>query len=224
MDILEREIKVARGLKTCCVAMEVPAGQPGDIPPVVFFLRDKEWVSVLMAHHVDRDEGLRLILMGAAAYRSTAAVWLADTHFSNQRENPKTGKKWGPGEMQNACDHEGACDIGVIQDALNLVHFDGMRFYMINLPYHVDKDSAEVHWVADIDLGPALEVRGRIPNTLRTAFETEPPFDPPELDQILGPMLPGHRDKLLDKAVDLSFSSIGINVLAPDKLITEFVA
>lgn len=128
---------------------------PGDITPVVAFERDEKFAVVAFASEVNRDEGLRIADVGAVGFGADALWWCADIHFSYSPINPATGKQWGPGEMQHGCDHEGACDLGLIQDALLAIRWhrkEGLTDFN-HLPYNVDKTRHQVIWHAEMSAG-----------------------------------------------------------------------
>lgn len=151
-----------------------------DIPPIVAFERLGHLVAVVFADRVDRDAGLFAVQVGVPGFNADAVVATFDSHYSHSMTNPATGEAWAPGEMQNACDHEGACDIGVTQDALLVTRCERRhtKLTAVNLPYHVDKTSHTVHWL------PAEEVSdkdtafaGLVPDTIRATFEAKPDID-----------------------------------------------
>lgn len=147
-------------------------GGTGDIPPMVFFERAGAIVATAVAPEVDRDQGLAIAEIGIPGFAADAVTWVADTHMAKTPTNPATGKPWGPNEMQNACDNDGACAVGVLQDALLLVRVErhlGMR--TTHLPYDVDKAKRATTWhdVVEFD-AKGMDVQGLIPETLREAF------------------------------------------------------
>lgn len=91
-----------------------------DITPAVYVEVQHPFpVSVVaIAPAIDRDMGLSIAHILATALRPEWISFMADAHTANVPENPATGKPWGPGEMQNACDVEGACSVGMLDDCL----------------------------------------------------------------------------------------------------------
>lgn len=164
-----REIKEN---KVACTSQD----DPGDICPVVFFERDGGFVAAGTAPEVNRDQGLELARVGVRGFAADAIIWCTDAHGANTPINPATGKEWGPGEMQNACDTEGACAVGVLQDVIVVIHYDrvlGSTSYR-SIPYEVDKENRKVDWVdgpewAKADYADGI-VDGYIVSELRRAF------------------------------------------------------
>lgn len=141
-------IGIIRETKELTVAHS-PKEDPGDMCPAVFFERDGALVAVGHAPEVDRDMGLELATVGIRGFAADSVIWCADAHVSNQMDNPATGEPWGPNGMQNACDNEGACLIGVLQDCLMVTSVDrvlGVTNFT-TIPYEVDKETRTVEWV-----------------------------------------------------------------------------
>jgi hypothetical protein len=130
-----------------------PEGDPGDICPAVLFERDGVFVAATTAPVVDRDMGLMAAQIGIPGFAADSVVWAADAHVTNTQINPATGEKWGPNEMQNACDNEGACAVGILRDCILAVHVDrvlGTRGFR-SLTYEVDKAARKVKWTENPD-------------------------------------------------------------------------
>lgn len=73
---------------------------------------------IALAPQIDRDMGLAIAKTLVTATSPDYVTFMADAHAANEMTNPATGKPWAPGEMQNACDVEGACSVGVLDDCL----------------------------------------------------------------------------------------------------------
>lgn len=153
-----------------------------DIQPLIEVWRDGEPILFIMCPNVDRDEGLDAAYYSIRGLAADRIVMMLDAHVTKNMTNPKTGEPWGPGEMQAACDDDGACDIGLITDCLvvNDVSRDG-NFTMHTLPYHVNKDAKEVHWQQEGEHERTMKeddeskLEGLIPSVLRDAF-SKPTF------------------------------------------------
>jgi hypothetical protein len=141
-------IHAIRDIKENTVA-DAPQDDPGDICPLVFFERDGMFVAAGHAPEVNRDQGLELANIGIRGFAADSIIWCTDAHGANTPINPATGKEWGPGGMQNACDNEGACAVGVLHDIVMIIHYDrvlGVMSYQ-SIPYEVDKENHTVDWV-----------------------------------------------------------------------------
>lgn len=148
-----------------------------DLDGLVEVWRDGEPI-VFIVTPIDRDKALDAAHFAVRGFRADRIIVSLDSHYTTQANNPSTGKPWGPGEMQKACDEDGACSLGIITDALviNTVTKDSLTMY--TLPYHVDKDAKQVHWQRNEDTdseGATLE--GLVPDVLRAAFQGRPLID-----------------------------------------------
>lgn len=167
-----------------------------DIPPCVRVIREggTHKVEVIAwAPQINRDMGLKIAEVLSEAIQPDLVYFVADAHVTKSMTNPNTGEQWGPGEMQNLCDNEGACAVGLLDDcmAVTTVWRDG-RVRMESLIYQVDKDAGTVKWFTPIDpekehLGKAFdtasegddkgEARGFIPEVLKSCFEPSELFE-----------------------------------------------
>lgn len=154
-----------------------------DIQPLIEVWRDGGPIMFIMCRNVDRDEGLDAAYFAIRGLAADRIVLMLDAHVTSTMTNPKTGKDWGPGEMQAACDEDGACDLGLITDCLviNDVTRDG-DFTLHTLPYHVNKDAKEVHWQAGehdrhMKEDEEATLQGIVPETLRAAFAEKTFFE-----------------------------------------------
>jgi hypothetical protein len=162
-----------------------------DIPPMIEAWRGDHLLS-LMVQDVDRDEGLKAFGL-VCAMQPSVVTFTTDTHQTQSPTNPKTGERWKEHEMQNLCDNEGACDTGVLIDALMSVAMtpDG-HAAMWTSPYHIHEADRKVMWapheglhfeeepvvweagkegVAAISGG---EIQGLVADRMRQAFSRAP--------------------------------------------------
>lgn len=86
------------------------------VPAVLVVCEDLE--MMVLAPHIDRDLGLHAATTLTAALQPLHVTVMSDAHTTSQPNNPSTGQPWRPGEMQKACDTEGACTAGVLDDCL----------------------------------------------------------------------------------------------------------
>jgi hypothetical protein len=146
---------------------------PGDIAP---FERDGQLLATARASDVDRDEGLAIALIGVSGYHADAVLWVADAHMTTEPINPNTGKPWGPGEMQNACDNDGACAVGLLRDCLLIVRYErGLGItHNTQMPYVVDKEARVVRWDSAERRPEPNTSQGFIVDVLADAFTNTP--------------------------------------------------
>lgn len=119
-----------------------------DISPEVHLYKGDEHLLTMLMNHVSRDEALAAMRLVAPALQANRIFLTVDAHVSSSMTNPKTGERWGPGEMQNACNEDGACDLGIITDCIMTQEFrdDGYNA-IVNRRYHVNHEARQVHWV-----------------------------------------------------------------------------
>lgn len=120
-----------------------------DIPPRVEAYRGGFPLIEIQCLDVDRDRGLHAFRI-AAAMDIQAGTLTTDAHTASTEINPKTGERWGPGEMQQACDDENACDAGLLTDCIATFAMGpkGDRA-LYSAPYHVHKTARTVAWQLD---------------------------------------------------------------------------
>lgn len=209
-------IGLVRATKEQTVARS-PQDDPGDMCPAVLFERDGAFVAAGNAPDVDRDMGLELARVGIRGFAADSIIWCADAHVTNQQVNPATGEPWGPNGMQNACDNEGACLIGVLQDCLMVTCVDralGVTNFQ-TIPYEVDKETRTVDWVEGPEWARAdwLEKgvkNGYIVDVLMRAFSV-PILRHDMIAQDALPLgLPGVQQAMLDEVTVTGLGLIGM--------------
>lgn len=91
-----------------------------DISPAVHVAGETPFPFEIMAiaPQIDRDQGLAIAHILVSTCQPDYVTFMADAHVAVNSINPATGKQWGPGEMQAACDVDGACAVGVLDDCL----------------------------------------------------------------------------------------------------------
>ena len=155
------------------------AGVEGDddLNPMVEVFRAGVLVALIVAPHVDRDQGLHACRIAAVGFSADKISMVMDAHMASAPVNPKTGKEWGPGEMQRACHEDGACAVGLITDCLLVMDaYRTGRIVQSTLPYHVHAEAKTVRWVVDEHVGtldtdtPNNELQGIVPDAVRDAF------------------------------------------------------
>lgn len=146
-----------------------------DIVPTIFAWRDDKMVALIMPDQIDRDKGLHAVLLAAAGLSADVVTLTNDAHVTQSMTNPRTGERWGPGEMQQACDEDGACDVGLITDTLwtAAIGRDG-AIVGHNAPYHVHKGKHTMTWVkndqAMDERNTANRLTGIVPDAMREAM------------------------------------------------------
>lgn len=192
-----------------------------DVPPLIELWRDGDPLLTIFCPDVDRDMALAAIHFAIPRINADRSVSVMDAHVTNEMVNPTTGKPWAPGEMQHACDQEGACDIGTLTDCLAITDYrrDGTHA-MTTLPYHVDKDAKKVHWATDSPHHHEFndgEISGYVPDVIQQAFRANP-----ETIHALPPELPD--DELIVRAlkdaytiIELTRGGYGVAFMATEK-------
>lgn len=185
-----------------------------DLNPHVTVIRGGAVIAVIVAPELDARLGLAAAGAAAVGYAADELVFSADAHLSNSGTNPRTGLPWAPGEMQRLCDNEGACEIGLLTDAM--VSTWATRTGQLAIwtdPYHVDKTARTVAWSPpsgeqlQIEQ-PPLALTGRIPDTLRAVLRA------PTAVAQAGPM----PQRFADLATTATLLDRGFLVLATETL------
>ncbi|HEU0130797.1 MAG TPA: hypothetical protein VFQ85_07380 [Mycobacteriales bacterium] len=147
-----------------------------DLNPHLTVIRGGTVLAVVAAPALDVTLGLSAIGAAAVGYAADELVLSADAHLSHSGTNPRTGRPWAPGEMQRLCDTEGACDLGLLTNAMVSTWANRAgQLAMWTDPYHIDKTARTVTWTPSRAEQLAIEqppftLAGRIPDRLRDAM------------------------------------------------------
>ena len=128
-------------------AVNRPFDDPGDIEPRVVWWRDGQLVAQGFCDRVDRDRGLQMACIGIEGFGADQIDFAVDAHMTDQRFVQQFGRLPDPHELQNLCDNEGACQVGLTTDCIIVQRIwrDG-HTVMISLPYHVDRRRQELEF------------------------------------------------------------------------------
>lgn len=120
----------------------------GDVPPTVIAERDGEVFAVVVGSEVDRNLALKassILRRGGA----DALILILDAHV--RRVDSENGdeflKNYKHGDMQRACDEEGACELGIISDCLVCQRIDtegNITLKILTYSYH--GEGTEFKW------------------------------------------------------------------------------
>lgn len=149
-----------------------------DTPRVITVIPEAAWPVA------PRDAMLYAADVMALCLGADYIVCVYDTHISKSMINPVTGKKWGPGEMQNLCDEQGFCDTGIIRDELvvTAIRRSNRKIRLESLPYHFHRgelmefpDRNIVNeWDRTRSDAEGTHSGGLIPDRLRAAMNRDP--------------------------------------------------
>lgn len=162
-----------------CLADVDERGGISDMTPMIEGYRDGEMIAMVQPLQINRDDALSALPLLVGGLALDAVVLCLDSHYTTSPTNPTTGKPWGPGEMQKACDEDGLCSTQIITDCLMVIeqHRDGYH-RQVALPYHEDKDAKQVHWHDTESIFDSEDsegnVQGRIVDALNHAFGLQP--------------------------------------------------
>jgi hypothetical protein len=209
LDEVTGLIKVTKNF----VVQNMEGDDPGDIAPHVAFERDGQIIGIALSPAIDRDIGLRIAQIGVVGFAADAVYWACDAHVAKQAINPLTGERWKPGEMQNACDAEGLCLNGVLQDALMVVCYrrDEGLTHIRCLPYNVDKAFRSVEWLDEVNLDGGAD--GLVVDGLTEAFSAPPARVAMIARQALPLGLPGEQQGLIDRITIETLRALGVALL-----------
>jgi hypothetical protein len=168
----------------------VEASERGDMPPAIFAERDGKVLCAVFAPQVDRDQALRAAAILRRALAIDSLTIILDAHIRTAKIEDKDEflKKYKHGDMQKACDEEGACERGEISDCLicHRIGQDG-KIQMATLTYsyhgknggvpfawnnYGGEDADQLHLMDENKEGVKLE--GNVPNALRQIIKIEP--------------------------------------------------
>lgn len=158
----------------------VQSTERGDVPPTIIAERNGKVFAIAVAPEVDKKFAFgasHLFRTGAAA---DALVLILDAHIRkvDATQGDEFLENYKHGDMQRACDEEGACDAGVISDCLicHRIEKDG-NITMKVLPYSYHGKGTEFKWTNN-DKYKEEEmpdrVEGLIPDTLRKIMAETP--------------------------------------------------
>lgn len=146
-----------------------------DIQPQVSFFDGDGRLIVSVVANQGRDGALAIARIGTAMTEADVVVLHMDAHVTQSPVNPVTDKPWGPHEMQNLCDHEGACSTGLLTDCIvsQAIFRSDNHVEMVMRKYHGHEKAGGLHWATDTDVliedGNARS-EGLIPDVLREAM------------------------------------------------------
>lgn len=158
------------------------ADENDDLSPSVVFRREDVPIALVIARQVNRDEGLAAVARGVPGFSADEIHLTLDTHMTDRRFYEKYGRTPDPHELQRLCDVEGACELGLITDAMTILRATRAgELEQLCLPYHVHKTARTVHWIDDQvshivsgEDGDGWRLGGIVPDAMREAFLLEP--------------------------------------------------
>lgn len=170
MTVFEKVIEIAKKIKMDWVEKT----DRGDMPPTVFVERGDDVVAAVMAPQVDRDAALQAAHLCRKGFKATGMTMIMDAHVRMEKMPEGTKnieeaeaqsdflKNYKHGDMQKACDEEGACERGDIADCLICTRIDekdNKKAWIMPYSYHGKKDDKPVagpfKWIPD---HPATEL------------------------------------------------------------------
>jgi hypothetical protein len=155
MTNFEKVVEIAKKVKLDWVEKT----DRGDMPPTVFVERGNDVVAIVMAPQVDRDAALIAAAHCRKGFKATAMTLIMDAHVRMEKmpegvkdleEAEKMSdflKKYKHGDMQKACDEEGACERGDIADCLICTRIDDQdnkKCWIMPYSYHGKKEGKPV--------------------------------------------------------------------------------
>ncbi len=171
MDPIEVAARAAWAHKEAACA----AAGDTDIPPHLLPWRAGSPVAAIICPQVDKQQALTAAALAVPGFGADAIAVTVDAHVTATPVNPATGRVWAPGEMQRACDQEGACSAGLLAACLAtlLVRADH-TVELWQRKYRVDKTTGAVHWLDPADRRrehAMTSLTGLVPDTLRDCFD-----------------------------------------------------
>jgi hypothetical protein len=173
--------------------MWVEITERGDMPPTIFGERNGRVLCAVVAPQVDKYQGLQAAAMLRRGLAIDTLTMILDAHIRTGKigQEDEFMKNYKHGDMQKACDEEGACELGLISDCL-VCHRIGqdnkMKMASLTYSYHGKNGGVPFAWnnfggrdedglkvMDENDEGVVLE--GNIPHALRQIIKLEPLTD-----------------------------------------------
>jgi len=170
--------------------MWVEISERGDMPPTIFGERDGRVLCAVIAPQVDKYQGLQAAAMLRRGLAVDTLTMILDAHIRTGKvgQEDEFMKNYKHGDMQKACDEEGACETGLISDCL-ICHRIGqdnkMKMASLTYSYHGKNGGVPFAWnnfggrdadglrlMDETEEGVRLE--GNIPHAMRQIIKLEP--------------------------------------------------
>jgi len=144
----------------------------GDLPPTIIAERNGEVFAIVIASDIDKELALKasdILRHGAGA---DSLVLILDAHVRTMDKDGEDEflKNYKHGDMQRACDEEGACELGLISDCLvcHRIDKDG-KIDCTVMTYSYHGEGTEFKWTDEGEKYPKdmTGVGGYIPDVLR---------------------------------------------------------
>ncbi len=217
--------------------MWVESTERGDMYPTVMVFRDGECLCIVTASDMDRDKGLHAAHIARSGLRADALIAIFDSHVKSipPEEADSFLENYRHGDLQKACDEEGACELGQISDCLTC-HWinDKLESHLKILPYayHGKNGGIPFKWQEFADLKLDSEKvfteafsQGVIPEALHEIMSAKPKIDEiPLLGEIAGNIGLSASKKRWheDRAIFQVFDSLGFVVQAAKKYMEPY--
>jgi hypothetical protein len=161
----------------------------GDVPPVVLPVKNKQILAAIFAPKVDKQYGLHAASILRVGLDADAIYLIMDAHMRSMKPEDEKEflKKYRHGDMQRACDEEGACETGLITDCLMAQVIDSdLRIKMANIPYSYHGKGTTFQWkdkdtVVFDERKAGCSLSGNVPNALRQIMQQKPLSETDEL-------------------------------------------
>jgi hypothetical protein len=141
----------------------------GDVPPTVIAERNGEVFAIVVSPDVDKEMALRasaILRQGGAD--SLTLILDAHVRSVNTKDGDEFLKNYKHGDMQRACDEEGACELGIISDCLICQRIDSSgKITLRILPYDYHGEGTEFKWKEETEQPEGVQYDGYIVETLR---------------------------------------------------------
>ena len=155
----------------------------GDVLPTVIAERNGEVFAIVVAPNVDKEMALRastILRQGGA----DALTLILDAHVRhvNSKDGDEFLKNYKHGDMQRACDEEGACSLGIISDCLICQRIDSSGKVTLRiLPYDYHGQGTEFKWKEETEQPEGVQYDGYIVETLRSIMNHQSLADNEEI-------------------------------------------
>jgi hypothetical protein len=159
-----------------------------DVHPQICVYRGDELIALVTLFHHQRDEILTAASVCAAGFDADVLSLTFETYAADGKiddpdgghVNPRTGKQWGPGEMQDAAENHQGIEKGWVTEAL-LITVANRAGDVVAINQSYRYEGKTLVWQESVlptmglafGLPPSPQLQGLIPDALRQAMNTK---------------------------------------------------
>lgn len=171
-DAIEHALNVVRERKESWASEHYE--RDTDLPTCMWCFRGDDMIALIFMHSIDRDRMLHVGRIAANGFDADLIVFAMETFHSEIENNPITGERWGPREMQLVAEKHRGRERGWIVDSLLVtVANRAGDLELAELVYRIGHRGKVVWDKRRTTIEDACEVGGMVPEVIR-AMMLEP--------------------------------------------------